>query len=167
MSDSPTTVNEKPALTPANKNPWYVLATIHGEQRIDRFNGDLAAKNRETWNRYYSEGLTEEQKSELLARGLKKGDLVQLDERAKAKLLNRFRKRIGDPDASLPELSHIVYFGRVKFNNPVDFCDFFFLANTYFEFATFSQWADFKSAIFLKDAYFSSATFSHGCYFFR
>ena len=35
---------------PASKNPWYVLATIHGEQTEEGWNEEIAAKNRRIWN---------------------------------------------------------------------------------------------------------------------
>ena len=35
---------------PASKSPWYVLATIHGEQTEEGWNEEVAAKNRRIWN---------------------------------------------------------------------------------------------------------------------
>ncbi len=44
------------ALTPANQNPWYVLATLHGEQpegaTHESFHKKIHAKNRLTWNKW-------------------------------------------------------------------------------------------------------------------
>ncbi|MCF6315364.1 MAG: hypothetical protein L3J30_03545 [Marinosulfonomonas sp.] len=46
--------NDGTVLTAANKNAWYVLATIFGEQeenaRVWDYDEDLAAKNRRAWN---------------------------------------------------------------------------------------------------------------------
>ena len=36
---------------PASKIPWYVLATIHGEQTEDGWNEEVAAKNRQNLER--------------------------------------------------------------------------------------------------------------------
>ena len=35
---------------PAATNPWYVLATVAGEQREEEWDDDLHAKNRRYWN---------------------------------------------------------------------------------------------------------------------
>lgn len=40
----------RPDLKPAAGNPWYVLATIHGEQTRERRDFELHAKNRRIWN---------------------------------------------------------------------------------------------------------------------
>ena len=37
MSDA-----DKPELRPANKNPWYCLATLHGEQPVDGWHSEPA-----------------------------------------------------------------------------------------------------------------------------
>jgi hypothetical protein len=40
----------KPQQRAAQNNPWYRLATLHGEPA--NADGERAAKNRETWNRW-------------------------------------------------------------------------------------------------------------------
>lgn len=44
--------NDGVVLNPANMNPWYVLATIHGEQNAERFDEKLHEKNKATWNQF-------------------------------------------------------------------------------------------------------------------
>ncbi|MDQ7070403.1 MAG: hypothetical protein Q9M48_06655 [Rhodobacterales bacterium] len=50
------------ALKDRNSNPWYVLATIYGEQAEDatifEFNRELAVENRRAWNGWMCAGLT-------------------------------------------------------------------------------------------------------------
>ena len=46
---------EQPKLTPANRNPWYILMTLHGEQpegaEAWRYDEVLHENNRRDWNR--------------------------------------------------------------------------------------------------------------------
>jgi len=67
---------EQPKLTPANQNPWYILMTLHGEQQnahrtdgayFPNFDESLHARNRRDWNRWVAQGLSEKQRTELLA----------------------------------------------------------------------------------------------------
>jgi hypothetical protein len=167
MSDSPTTEPEKPKLTPANKNPWYVLATIHGEQEGDSIDEELAAKNRETWNRYYSEALTDEQKANLLKRHLRlvADDLVPLYEETKLWLLKTFCDRIGDNGAKLPTPSVVINFSGTHFENLVNFSGFIFLQPAFFDASTFKKTADFNFTYFLKGFSFLSCQFNSDLHF--
>ncbi len=66
MSDA-----EKPKLRQANDNPWYCLATLHGEQaKGARVWEDLAAKNRLAWNRWIAGALTDKQRADLVGKGI-------------------------------------------------------------------------------------------------
>ena len=51
--------------TPAKQNPWYVLATIAGEQRSKGIDKDLAGKNRAYWNAWAGQHLSAEDKAEI------------------------------------------------------------------------------------------------------
>ena len=42
--------NDGVELKAAGQNPWYVLATIAGEQRVEGKDPELAAGNRRIWN---------------------------------------------------------------------------------------------------------------------
>jgi hypothetical protein len=42
--------NDGVRLTPASQNPWYVLATVFGEQDGERFDEELHVKNTLAWN---------------------------------------------------------------------------------------------------------------------
>jgi hypothetical protein len=74
-----------PDRVPANENPWYVLATIHGEQDGDGIDWDLHAKNRTTWNRFMAVALDEEARDALKAR-FDPDDLMPLSEPERADL---------------------------------------------------------------------------------
>ena len=60
---------------PASKNPWYVLATIHGEQAEEGWSGEVAAKNRQIWNGWSCGHLPKAKRAEL-------AKLAKLDEAA-------------------------------------------------------------------------------------
>ncbi len=49
---------KKLELRPANENPWYCLATLHGEQSYDGIskNKELASKNVAAWNEWINAG---------------------------------------------------------------------------------------------------------------
>ena len=51
--------------TPAEQNPWYVLATIAGEQRSKGIDFNLARKNRAYWNAWAGQHLSAEDKAEI------------------------------------------------------------------------------------------------------
>jgi hypothetical protein len=63
LSDNGDT--EKTELKSANDNPWYCLATVHGEQPIGQLDQEIAEKNRAFWERWINAGMDAEQRKEL------------------------------------------------------------------------------------------------------
>ena len=51
--------------TPTEQNPWYVLATIAGEQSGEGIVFHLAGKNRAYWNAWAGQHLSAEYKAEI------------------------------------------------------------------------------------------------------
>ena len=51
--------------TPTEQNPWYVLATIAGEQSGEGIDFDLVLKNRAYWNAWAGQHLSAEYKAEI------------------------------------------------------------------------------------------------------
>ena len=49
-SDTTDHLEAARSLKPAAENPWYVLATIHGEQTGKRCDRDVHRRNRRIWN---------------------------------------------------------------------------------------------------------------------
>jgi hypothetical protein len=173
MSDAPaaTDTAEKPVPRPANENPWYLLATLHGEQPkgIERwnFNEELHAKNRQAWNRYMATFA----RPDVLeaARALKNADgsprippedLQPLDEDGMADLRKKFRGRGG---GEWPE--GLINFSKTAFTRAVICNGLWFAQHVNFGDTTFSRGAVFDSATFAGSAEFSSATFSRGAVF--
>jgi hypothetical protein len=79
---------DKPALRPANDNPWYRLATLYGElpeegkwtrkesfgEWPDRMLRDLdieeiVSKNRTAWNRWVASTISDEERASLVKNG--------------------------------------------------------------------------------------------------
>ena len=72
----PVLTHEPPRVPrPASKNPWYILATIHGEQTQEGWNEEVAAKNRRIWNGWSCGHLPKSKRAEL-------AKLSKLDEAA-------------------------------------------------------------------------------------
>ncbi len=161
-------------LKPANENPWYVLATIWGEQKENISIveiAQLATRNRNTWNKWA------------------KGKLIGEEY---AKVLENFRSRQNNPQAQLPDpekpcdFSHVHFnlslivegfvfsrgvdfreanfsgiadFSKVTFSGTAIFNEARFSKNANFNEATFSEFTDFKAAMFNGDVYFGKASF--------
>jgi hypothetical protein len=137
---------EKPALKPANGNPWYCLATLHGEQPMERWDQELAQKNRMVWDRWISTSMSAEQRDELAT---------------------NFARRTAPKSLTLPEPNTPVDFSHTRFDRPVNFVDFRFPVPADFRSATFSHDANFEAAQFNNKTDFSSATFCRNAKFDR
>lgn len=140
MSDA-----ETPPLRPANENPWYCLATLHGEQQLnDRSDWDreLAEKNRLAWNRWAGD-MTEEERAE----------------HARA-----FVRRTGKPGMP-PQPTEDPDFSDTLFNRPAIFQGFSFVKWARFNSSTFSQIAYFHKAAFSENASFALTTFATASFF--
>jgi hypothetical protein len=130
----------KPALTPANDNPWYCVATIHGEQPSEGFDDDVARKNQQVWSRWV-------------------GQALKAEGNERAEFERNFANRTGG-SLEIPDPDAIVDFSNTHFILPVNFFSFHFPRGVDFSSATFSGEAKFESANFSAKADFTSATFS-------
>jgi hypothetical protein len=132
---------------PAAENPWYVLATLAGEQTED-YDHKLTEKTRAYWNAWASHAMTKEKKAAIKDGG-GRSILDDAPEWASVKtgIMKLFEKRL--PNTELPDPSTEVDFRDVEFSNPIGFNRFFFSGD-----------ASFASATFTGDAYFRNATFT-------
>jgi uncharacterized protein YjbI with pentapeptide repeats len=148
----------------AKNNPWYRLATLHG-QPSDR-DDEIAVKNRVTWNRWMARKLPADLKATLLEKGWTSEELTNFtDDELRA---------IKDK-AGLPEDDDFkIDFSNTKFEVPLFASRFIFLLTDFggstfaaadFQSATFTDRANFESATFSDDANFPSATFAAGAHF--
>ena len=110
----------------ANENPWYCLATLHGEQRGTEIDHDLAARNRVAWNRWMAAGrlgprLGDEQRADLLRRNLPKADLTELTPHQQREFYELFAARTGCARILVPNPDDIVDFRHTQFDVPLAF----------------------------------------------
>jgi len=113
--DDTVRLNDGTTLKRADKNPWYVLMTIWGEQE-KRFPRDsLHQKNRTTWNRWHCGHLPDADKQELIdITGLPPGDFAPLTTKEEKALADAFAKRLG-PKAVLPAPTEDIRLGPISF----------------------------------------------------
>lgn len=174
-------------LQPANKNPWYVLATIYGEQPdgASRLHHDkaLAKKNGNAWNQWFFGGelnTIREGKARELGVDFKK--YQRLNDKDVERLTMLLRKRLNDNKAVLPDPDLEIDFSGTYFDKNVCFIGFEFSkdidstrsqfsknalfysarfwGNSFFIEATFGGHADFRNAVFCFSANFREASFS-------
>ena len=82
----------RPTLKPAAENPWYVLATIYGEQYGETFDRDLHARNRRIWNGWYAGVLPQAQMEDFAKKlGCQLGKLESPSEKKRSDIDKVFR----------------------------------------------------------------------------
>jgi uncharacterized protein YjbI with pentapeptide repeats len=140
---------EKPALKEANDNPWYCLATVHGEQPIDRLDQELAQRNRLAFERWINGSMSPDQEKELAS---------QFSHRTSLKL----PVPNTPPDFSNTRFDRPVDFSSVTFKRPADFRSSTFSGDVNFGGTRFENQADFSSAIFSGEAKFERVQFQAG-----
>jgi len=172
--------NDGVELQAANKNPWYVLATVFGEQAEDawllRYDRKLTAKNCRAWNGWFCAGLSEvERKDRAKKVGLDIHDLKPLAKAEWNQITKLFQNRMGktaklpDPtakiDFSKTYFPKCLYFLKYIFPDYTDFSSSVFRADVVFGSVAFSGVVVFGSTSFSKDAHFHSASFNRNAYF--
>lgn len=153
----------KPKLRPANENPWYLLATIYGEQpeNGDR-DAELHAKNRIAWNRYMAGLIGKEDRTKLRelkdeagAPRFSSEELEPYSSEEQRRLFFSFKNR-----GNKRPPSGVINFSDTQFARPFAANLFIFPHRADFKHATFSGTADFERATFSDRVDFTSATFS-------
>ena len=148
LEDGDAIRNDGVQLQAANKNPWYVLATIYGEQ-MDISSVSIVDQNRDAWNAWSNRVIA--------------GEL-------KTKLTDLLRKRSSDSTATLPSKNLQIDFSNTYFPNGLDcsgfefrncvlFGDSIFNGNATFIDAKFKCGADFEGVTFGREATFNFAEF--------
>lgn len=173
-------------LTPANRNPWYILMTLCGEQpegaTVKDFDRELAEQNRRLWNAWAGRALTaEEQIKAAASSGIRVGELrawEAVKDEIERLFTEQWRARNGDaPMPDLPDPEAPIEMSKTTFSKPVVLesvvfavdADFFlatFHADVTFSCATFHAAANFYHATF-HAADFSGATFHADAEFFE
>ena len=169
--------NDGVTLTPASQNPWYVLATVAGEQEESSLldiDDELHAKNRRVWNGWMCQGMAEGERAALADKlGLPEEDLRPLSAEEKAEVKARFEAAFPDrsPKEMIPAPDATVDFRRVHFSSMLllrrchftrcaVFKDAHFSRTAHFQKAHFTKYADFRAVHVTGSANFQQARFS-------
>lgn len=151
-------------------NPWYVLATLHGEQDADAFDKDLAEKNREAWNLWAGRVLTKEARAEIAKRlSLPEAELggdIDHDTNEDWEFLSRdirrrFHDRLGK-GVALPEPTQEIDFSSTYFpkSTRLDFSKYVFNGDFLLYGSTINSHTNFTSTAFVHHSSFDSAIFA-------
>lgn len=147
-------------LTPANENPWYVLATLYGEQEGEEIHDDLAMRNSMIWNAWACARLDENTKQKLVRKGVitssdstRWGRIeAEVKQRHELEMRNRNGAEFGYP--GLPNSQNLIDMSSLRFSNPCSFQSFLFMSLVNFENSVFHSNATFEHTTFGAPAMF-------------
>jgi uncharacterized protein YjbI with pentapeptide repeats len=148
-------------------NPWYTLATMHGDQALIGLtpsSRELIAKNRSSWNRWIAASLTDEERYLLISFGIPDEDLKPLDDAEKDDHLAAFNIRSNGNIMMMPSYSDVIDFSGCIFNDAISF-DGYIFRKANFSAAAFHNHSFFSRAIFIGDADFRWAKFTSSASF--
>ncbi|KAJ56169.1 hypothetical protein ACMU_10480 [Actibacterium mucosum KCTC 23349] len=151
-------------LTPANRNPWYVLATLYGEQEGE-IDWELEQRNRRVWNAWACQNMSPERRAEVAVtcridvEETEGWDAIADEVARLHKEEMQTRNGDGFPYPGLPDPSDVMDCSKTHFPKSVVLEKRVFASAAYFDSATFSADANFESATFSADANFVSANF--------
>ncbi len=154
-------------LTPANQNPFYLLATTYGEHETS-FDGRFEGKNQRIWNGFMAHTFPQEQRDRLAT-------LLEVDPEELRPLsdneIQHIEKRFelaNIPFESLPSQEEMrlrsIRFHRLAFDKPVLLAKRVFPFSTDFSGSRFSSNFSMEKSI-LAAAHFSDAVFERNAYF--
>ena len=155
--------NDGVMLTPASQNPWYVLATVAGEQEGDDIDPDLHAKNRRFWNGWMCQEMEAGERAALAETlGLPEAELKPLTSEEVKAVSVRFSAAFPDeaPKEMIPKRDVRADFRHVYFRDSFILMKFCFVGDTSFHSAHFAKCANFHEAFFGNTAYFQHTHFS-------
>jgi len=151
----------------AKDNPWYRLATLHGEPATP--DDEFVVKNRVTWNRWMASKISEDLKATLLETGrCSVEELTPFSEVEQSDIQLKIGSDLaGEMDFSDTSFGFSLFggfiFPRVTFHgatfSSADFTGATFSFAAHFTGATFS-YAGFRGATFSSAGFFHGATFS-------
>lgn len=146
--------NDGVVLNPACKNPWYVLATVAGEQPaggFKTFDQVLHDRNARVWNRHFARKLSPETRKELEAsRIVPPTHVSRLTSNDSKQIRRRFRDAFGqDADKILLQLDA----------DDIAFADTYFMQPVYFRGYVFGKYANFANSHFASRSDFNGTVF--------
>lgn len=163
------TETEKPPLTPAATNPWYVLMTVAGEQPHEGYvDGNLHRRNRRYWNGWAAAGLSDAEKARLIEeRRISRDEIEPLSPDEAREIRRTLSDRCGidelpDPEnpVSLDETDFPKLLSATGFIFPlITFAKSTFRESAVFGRVYFLRASDFRQSRFSRDAQFDGSTF--------
>lgn len=156
-------------LKPAEENPWYVLATIYGEESDFL----IQSKNLRAWNAWATHELNDEEKQRIIL----ENNFLMVPfanwDGVKDEVTELFGKRL--PNLELPEPGYI-FFNNIEFSKEVDLSNYIFtgpvifdntvfLSQASFSYSHFKEFISFDCTIFKQSVEFNKATFSSETFF--
>jgi hypothetical protein len=162
--------NDGRKFLPAEKNPFYVLATVFGEAEHGVFGWRIApeidVKNRRAWNGLACAGLNDDERRTLAHKlKLDVGDLMPLSAEEKGEISTLFQTRM-DTDRKLPDASEFISMSRTVFLKTLTFEKRYFPTIVFFNSCHFAETVNFTSSVFGSKAYFTFGHFEGTAKFF-
>jgi hypothetical protein len=162
------TASDRP-LIPANQNPWYVLATLYGEQEGEETDVKLLLSNSSVWNAWSCQNLSDAAWKADPPPLLKTGGTgwasieAEVTQRHKSEWFRRNGEHV--PYPGLPDVTKMVDFKGVIFSNPLLMVHCVFSEAAMFNHASFRRRAEFIMPRFRRYAAFGQVTFSEDVQF--
>lgn len=165
--------NDGVRLTAARKNPWYVLATVAGEQEGPLIDGELHAKNQRFWNAWMCHWMNDDERASVASKlGVPQAILARIDENEFSLMRTRFEVAFPSQpsEISFPEPGRHVDCSNIYFSKNLHMNGFYFPSVTSFDKSHFSGLVCFDQSLHKKPAMLSNlhfaqtASFSEACF---
>lgn len=163
--------SEDSARQTAAQSPWYVLATLCGEQTGELFDEELHARNRSSWNRWISSVLSDATKKSLIENHhVERRDLNPLNNKEREELRNLAMPRLEPLGLTLPLMGDQrspskVEMQKIEFSNRFSADGFVFPGNVNFNGSIFCNCVSFERAVFLEYLDARDVQFEHSVVF--
>jgi uncharacterized protein YjbI with pentapeptide repeats len=160
--------NDWVRLKPASQNPWYVLATVAGEQNDLLIDKELHARNRRYWNAWMCRYMDDVERA-LLASilGVQEKTLARIDENELALVRNRFETAYPDQnfETLIPKTGKFVDCKNIYFLKNLHLKGFYFPGVVVFDNSHFSRLAYFDQSVYKSPATFNNVHFAENASF--
>jgi len=145
------------------KNPWYLLATLHGtpDQQLSTWD-PVRHKNRLAWNRWMAVAIDDVQREKLIATGrYSRPELTPLSEGEEIEWHKLFRARAGNQSGlEVPPPRREVSISEVDFGPDFELSGYVFPTHLHAKGTSFAAIAPFSDCDFLGISDFSKSQFS-------
>lgn len=166
FDDGHAVLKDGTKLSPASQNPWYVLATIAGEEKnaliFNTTSPEIRKANRRLWNAWMCQPLSSEGRSKLAKdMNFEQSDLAPITDDERHLIIEKFRVSFPDvvsPEESLiPNPHELVDFSETFFPNVLNISGFVFLGGISFKSCAFYFHLECNEIICLGNANFSNS----------